>query len=174
MKTISIFQVLLIGGATALPYISPRQGSALECPEVWKFDIASYSGPGCPDSTPGFNATLGHTDQGWGSHFVPGCHTPWAWFSLPYTQATVGSAGRVSKTYCEMRLRWREMKGEAYPIDVPLDQASWRLKLHRNGSTIEAGYAIDERVRARWGITYWSDENDAGSQVRTTLFPLVS
>ncbi|KAJ4289039.1 hypothetical protein N0V90_011381 [Kalmusia sp. IMI 367209] len=167
MRTLPLLQTLLVGAANALPSIIPRQESAPfpECPENWLFNIASFSGPGCPDSTPGFNATKGHTDQGWGSHFVPGCHTPWAWFTLPYVEANVGAGVRESKTYCEMRLKWREMKGDTYPIDVPLNQAAWKLKMHRNGTTMEAGYAIDGGVRARWGVTYWMDENDPTSQI---------
>ena len=81
------------------------------------------------------------------------------------------SAGvREAKSYCEMRLKWREMKGENYPIDVPLDQAQWKLKMHRNGTTMEAGYAIDDGVEARWGVTYWMDEQDANRKVRLLTY----
>ncbi|KAL5371801.1 hypothetical protein DPSP01_013982 [Paraphaeosphaeria sporulosa] len=168
MKTRIIVQALFVGFTAALPsFISSRQDPlpSPECPETWFFNIDSFSGPGCPDSAPGFNATHGRTDQGWGSHFMPGCHTPWAWFTLPYTEASVGAGVRESKTYCELRLKWREMKGDTYPIEVPLDQAAWKLKMHRNGTTMEAGYAIDEGVRADWRFTYWMDEADDNSKL---------
>ena len=85
-------------------------------------------------------------------------------------RASVGAGVFESKTHCETRLKWREMKGDAYPIDVPLDQASWKLKMHRNGTTMEANYAIDERVKATWRFTYWMDETDDGSKVRSQTF----
>lgn len=169
MKVQTTLQILLWEAVTAFPHpVSTPQVSSLpsECPQTWLFNIASYSGPGCPDSVPGFNATRGHTDQGWGSHFVPGCHTPWAWFTLPYIEATVGPGVREAKTYCEMRLKWREMEGDNYPIDVPLDRAKWKLKMHRNGTSMEAGYAIDKGVNAKWKFTYWVDEADEHSKVR--------
>lgn len=165
-------RLLFLGAATALPHtFSTRQVAPVspECPESWLFNIASFSGPGCPDSAPGFNATRGHTDQGWGSHFVPGCHTPWAWFTLPYLEAKIGGGVSESETYCEMRLQWREMEGDNYPIDVPLDRAKWKLKMHRNGTTIEAGYAIDKGVYAKWKFTYWMNEDDQQSEVRTRV-----
>jgi hypothetical protein len=56
--------------------------------------------------------------------------------SMVRIEASVGAGVLESKTYCEMRLKWREMKGDTYPIEVPLDQVTWKLKMHRNGTTM--------------------------------------
>ncbi|KAF2450402.1 hypothetical protein P171DRAFT_516287 [Karstenula rhodostoma CBS 690.94] len=151
MRTRVITQVLFVGATAALlNFVSARQDPLppLECPETWLFNIASFSGPGCPIARQASRDT----------------RTQRSGLGLP-PRPSVGAGVRESKTYCEMQLKWGEMKGDTYPIEIPLNQAAWKLKMHRNGTTIEAGYAIDEGVRADWRFTYWMDEADDNAKL---------
>lgn len=167
MKLISLLPAWFLGTTDALfKVMSARQGSEPrpECPESWSWRVASLSGPGCPDNQTGFNLTHGHTSESWGSHFVEGCHTPWIWWAFPYLQASISEGSQETSTFCELTIKYREMEGSAYPQDIPLDEAKYKLVMHRNGTTMEARYALDEGVSARWKFTYWYNL-DNSSQV---------
>lgn len=133
------------------------------CPENWQFDLQSFSGPGCPDSSPTFNRT-GHslTTPDWGSHYVPGCQLQWAWFSFPWLQGYISqpsgdvflSGEKRNKTWCELKIKYREMRGTFAPHDVPKGQEEYKLVMHGNGTTVEAKYGFDEGVQAVWRFTY--------------------
>jgi hypothetical protein len=43
---------------------------------------------------------------------------------ITYAKTSVGVGVLDSKMYCEMRLKWREMEGDTYSIEVPLNQAT--------------------------------------------------
>ncbi|KAF2832297.1 hypothetical protein CC86DRAFT_401067 [Ophiobolus disseminans] len=135
------------------------------CPENWQFDLTSFSGPGCPDSSPTFNRTgtgYSRTTPDWGSHYVPGCAQQWAWFSFPWLQGYISqpsgdvylSGQRRNSTWCELRIKYREMKGTFAPHDVPKGQEEYKLVMHGNGTTVEANYGLDEGVKAVWKFTY--------------------
>jgi hypothetical protein len=57
-------------------------------------------------------------------------------------------------TWCEMKIKYREMQGTFAPHDVPKGKEEYRLVMHGNGTTVEANYGFDEGVRAVWKFTY--------------------
>ena len=135
------------------------------CPENWQFDLLSFSGPGCPDSSPTYNRT-GHyqTSPDWGSHFVPGCALQWSWFSFPWLQGYISdSDGNVylggekrNNTWCDVQIKYREMKGTFAPFPVKKGEEEFKLVMHGNGTTVEGKYGLDEGVSAVWRVTYLS------------------
>jgi hypothetical protein len=127
-----------------------------QCPETWQFDLTSFHGPGCPDSSPTYNRTgYFSTSQDLGSPFSLDCETQWTWFDLPWMHASIGMSetGAGSKTWCEAKIKYTEMRGTYAPF--PVKEPKWRLKMHKNGTTVETGYELDEGVRAIWSVQYY-------------------
>jgi len=171
---------LLIVRAFSLPNsIKPRQDENTElCPENWQFDLTSFSGPGCPDSSPTYNRTgYYRTSPDWGSHYVPGCALQWAWFSFPWLQGSIAQplgdvylgGEKRSSTWCELKIKYREMKGTFAPHDVKKGEEQFHLVLHGNGSTVEAKYGLDEGVRASWRVTYLPVGGNTRPKVRISI-----
>jgi hypothetical protein len=157
----SFFVCLLLPIAFSLPNTFQTRQEDISCPENWQFDLASFTGPGCPDASPSYNRT-GHyrTSPNWGSHYVPGCALQWAWFSFPWLQGSI-SNGEIylggekrNSTWCELKIKYQEMKGIFAPYPVRKGEEQFKLVVHTNGTTVEAKYGLDELVSALWKFTY--------------------
>lgn len=157
----SLIVFLLVPTASSLPSDLYSRQEDTSCPENWQFDLASFSGPGCPDASPSYNRT-GHyrTSPDWGSHYVPGCALQWAWFSFPWLQGSI-SNGEVylggekrDSTWCELKIKYQEMRGTFAPYPVKKGEEKFKLVVHANGTTVEAKYGLDEGVSALWKFTY--------------------
>jgi hypothetical protein len=137
-----------------------------QCPENWQFDLTSFHGPGCPDSSPTYNRTgYFSTSQAGGSHFSPGCETQWMWFDLPWMHASLSAVetGEENKTWCEAKIKYTEMRGTFAPF--PVKEPKWRLKMHKNGTTVETRYELGDGVKAVWTVQYSPTRTVEGPKV---------
>ncbi|KAF2191596.1 hypothetical protein K469DRAFT_736266 [Zopfia rhizophila CBS 207.26] len=146
----------LIGAAAAVPM--PQEdpvGPVRILPSFWTFDMVNFTGPGCPD----FDSTKEvKTRPTFGMNTVDGTEIYYWHFAYPELRASIGPDvdREGSHTWCETTLKYTEVEN----YDTKKPKADYRLKLHKNGTRMLANYQLDEGVQAKWGFTYYPEDED--------------
>ena len=124
-------------------------------PESWTFAFTNWSGPGCPDY-PTWNID---TRQSIGPYNMNSSADTW-WFYFAYPWLRVNAT--TPSVWCEAEVKYTEL---ADHTGTPRkeDQSKYRLRMHKNGTTVEANYNIDEGNGVVWKVTYGLDENEVSN-----------
>jgi hypothetical protein len=143
----------LMGSAFALPSPTAMDGPVRILPYGWQFNITALSGPGCPD----FGQTMPTfvTRPTFGRNTVDGSEIYYWFFAYPHLRASVGPDVPEASVWCETTLSYTEYNQQGV-ADVP----EYRLKLHKNGTSVLAEYDLEEGVVAEWKMTYYTDEDE--------------
>ena len=163
MGSLAVVLAALVATAAGLP--SPQTAASEPglriLPRFWGFNITSLTGPGCPNS--GADVPFS-TRPTYGSNTVDGSEIYYWHFAYPSLHAAVGpgAAAAEASTWCETTLSYNELD----TLGAPLAKPEYRLKLHKNGTAMQATYELDEGVVAKWKFTYYPA---GGSPVRLSL-----
>ena len=154
MASLAVVLAVLVATTAGLPSpqtVASEPGLRI-LPRFWGFNITSLTGPGCPN--------VGAADQvpfstrpTYGSNTVDGSEIYYWHFAYPSLRAAVGpgTAAAEASTWCETTLSYNELDTLGAPVAKP----EYRLKLHKNGTAMQATYHLDEGVVARWRFTYY-------------------
>ncbi|KAK4237590.1 hypothetical protein C8A03DRAFT_44564 [Achaetomium macrosporum] len=141
----------LLGTAFARPSPADSGDPIRILPYSWQYEITALEGPGCPD----FNSMEAYsTRPTFGSNTVDGSEIYYWHFAYPHIHLTVdGDNTPEASIWCETTLKYVELTKTGAPPEVP----GYRLRLHKNGTSMIADYGLDEGVEATWTFTYDTD-----------------
>lgn len=144
MKSLIPLTLTLLSTATALPADNPLR----ILPQMWKYEIISLRGPGCPAIDPSETYQNRPT---FGQNTVDGSEIYYWFFAFPYLRASVGGDVAKASTWCETTLKYTELNSN----QGLEESADFRLRLHKNGTGMVAKYDLEPGTEARWGFTYF-------------------
>lgn len=166
MKSKPLFAHFLASTTLASPILTRQEPSDVLIPEFWTFDLLSWNGPGCPDY-PKYNGTEtdnSFTRQSIGPYlFNSSADTWWFYFAYPWMRVRLsdisGHAAKSNNTWCESTIKYQEMAND-YGTRRKEEESKYRLRMHKNGTTIEAVYKLRDGMSAEWKVTYLAENGD--------------
>jgi hypothetical protein len=163
MKATTIVTLVLASSVLAEPIAIPhsplsvlvkQNDTNFNGPEAWMFTLKSWSGPGCPDY-PSYNGTEPHmkTRTTTSSFYKTADDVYWWFFAFPWMRSELlkDDSSRMTRLNCEMDIKYEEV--DAY--GGPAKNKTHKLRLHKNGTVIEANYKLDKDVVAEWQARYY-------------------
>jgi hypothetical protein len=124
-------------------------------PEAWMFTLQSWSGDGCPDfnNTNATKPNYMNTRQSDGPFmFNSSADTFWAYFAFPYMEVHLPPNGpsRMARVVCDLTVLYEQTN--EYGGTLKDEEKTHVLRLHKNGSLVEANYKLDKGVNAEWQV----------------------
>jgi hypothetical protein len=124
-------------------------------PDAWTFTLQSWSGNGCPDfnnpnaSKPNYMATR---ESDGPFMFNSSLDTFWTYFAFPYMEAFLPPNGpsRMTTTTCDLTVLYEQTDENGGSLAD--EEKTHVLRLHKNGSLVEANYELDKDVTAEWQV----------------------
>lgn len=146
----SYLALLAFTGATfALPTASDPPLRIL--PNFWNYNLTSFRGPGCPTKSDGPYETR----TTFGANTVDGSEIYYWYVAYPYMRASVDADNKEASVWCETTLKYTELDSTGTK-----PQADYRLRLHKNGTSMIADTNLEEGVTAKWTFTYYIEDDD--------------
>lgn len=178
MKVAHFFSLALASTAFANKVLR-RQDLAPELPAEeydgpeggWMFTLQSWSGDGCPDfeNTNATKPNYMKTRQNSGPFmFNSSANTFWFYFAFPYMEAHLPPNGptRLVRVTCDLTVKYEQVT--EYGGTLRDEDKTHVLRLHKNGSLVEANYKLDKGVTAEWQVRFL-DTEDFTVMVRANL-----
>jgi hypothetical protein len=179
MKPTTLLIPFLAGAGLATPIAGAQNSDPklptedFNGPNAWKFTLQSWSGDGCPDFQRTNETSAGYmnTRQSNGPMLNTSLSTYWSYVAFPWMQAQLdpNDPSRTARVRCDLTLLYEEVTESGSP--VPEDKRTHRLRLHKNGSLIQANYMLDKGVTAEWQVRF-SDPETFTVMVRLVLMVL--
>lgn len=170
MKVAHLFFQLALASTAPANEVLRRQDVAPEMPEEeydgpsgdWTFTLQTWSGDGCPDfgETNATRPNYMQTRQSTGP-FMPNTSvdTFWSYFAFPYMEAALPLNGptRMTHVSCDLIVQYEQTTESGGSLRD--EEKTHILRLHKNGSLVEANYDLDEGVNAEWQVRYLDTED---------------
>ncbi|RDL37293.1 uncharacterized protein BP5553_04726 [Venustampulla echinocandica] len=160
MKGLFATVFCLFSAAAAIPATTPLEQTheadpVRILPYRWQWEMLKFHGPGCPDF--GSNASYA-TRPTYGQNTMDGSEIYLWYFAYPGIKAKIGPGVDESETYtwCHTELKYTE-NDNTYNQEPT---ANYRLRAHKNGTSIMANYQLDKGVTAEWKFTYYPEDAD--------------
>ncbi|KAF2280458.1 uncharacterized protein EI97DRAFT_498625 [Westerdykella ornata] len=158
--------ILLAATSSARSILATSQRSSeltddFDGPAQWKFTLQNWSGDGCPDfgntsATPGYSFTRQSSGPFMSNSSAD---TFWSYISFPWMQASLdgNNPSKLARISCDVTVLYEEVT--PYGSALPPEKRTHKLKLHKNGSTIEANYKLDKGVNAEWQVRFYDPQD---------------
>lgn len=129
----------------------------LEVPDAWQFTLLSWSGSGCPDyPTKSYNYTPPYQETHMSSGpfmFNSSLDTYWWYIAYPFMEVQLPKESDVKlvKSTCTVEVAYQQTNEYGGKV-----KGTHRLRLHKNGTLVQANYQLDEGVSVEWQSRYYS------------------